>query len=105
MTQKNSNLQRWITGLVLAAALLAIIIFGSLEVLTILIALIISGGLWEYNRIVSVRLLKKKYRIIFALLYRELLSGRFQYWRRSSLSWSWALQLFMWKVTKRLSML
>ena len=52
MTQKNSNLQRWITGLVLAAALLAIIIFGSLEVLTILIALIISGGLWEYNRIV-----------------------------------------------------
>ncbi|NLN39108.1 MAG: phosphatidate cytidylyltransferase [Smithella sp.] len=52
MTHKNSNLQRWATGLVLAAALLAVIIFGSLEVLTVLIALVVTGGLWEYNRIV-----------------------------------------------------
>ena len=105
MTQKNSNLQRWITGLVLAAALLAIIIFGSLEVLTILIALIISGGLWEYNRIVfGTGFLKEKTTgIIFALL----IPGAFYLGDFQILAATLAFMvmgtfiIFMWKVTEK----
>jgi len=52
MVLKNSNLQRWLTGIVLAAALLLIIIAGSLEVLTVVITLVIIVGIWEYNSIV-----------------------------------------------------
>ena len=49
---KNSNLQRWLTGVILAAALLLVIVFGSLELLAAVIALCIIGGVWEYNSIV-----------------------------------------------------
>lgn len=49
---KNSFLARWITGIVLAAILLSIILLASLEILTLVIAVIIAGGLWEYNHIV-----------------------------------------------------
>lgn len=52
MATQNSNLQRWLTGLVLAAVLLLIIVMGSLVVLTAVITLVIVIGLWEYNGIV-----------------------------------------------------
>lgn len=52
MATKNSNLQRWMTGIVLAAALLLIIFLGSLELFTAAITLIIIVGIWEYNGIV-----------------------------------------------------
>ncbi|MHB8139465.1 MAG: phosphatidate cytidylyltransferase [Smithellaceae bacterium] len=52
MTTKNSNLQRWMTGIVLAVVLLLIIFLGSLELFTAAITLIIFVGIWEYNGIV-----------------------------------------------------
>ena len=52
MGTQNSNLQRWLTGLVLAAVLLLIIVMGSPVVLTAVITLVIVIGLWEYNGIV-----------------------------------------------------
>lgn len=52
MAIKNSNLQRWMTGLVLAAVLLLIILLGPLEVLALVITLVIVVGIWEYNSIV-----------------------------------------------------
>lgn len=70
MTNKNSNLQRWMTGLILAAALLCVIIFASIEFLTAVILLVIVGGVWEYNSIVfGAGFLKEKSTgIIFAIL-------------------------------------
>lgn len=69
MMKKNSNLQRWVTGLVLAAVLLCVIILGSLELLTAVIVLVIIGGVWEYNSIVfGAGFLKEKIEsIIFAI--------------------------------------
>ena len=52
MATQNSNLQRWLTGLVLVAVVLLIIIWGSPAVLTAVITLVIVIGLWEYNSIV-----------------------------------------------------
>lgn len=70
MTSKNSNLQRWVTGLVLAAVLLSVIILGSVELLTAVIVLVIVGGVWEYNSIVfGAGFLKEKIEsILFAIL-------------------------------------
>lgn len=70
MTSKNSNLQRWITGLVLAAVLMSVIILGSVEILTAVIVLVIVGGVWEYNSIVfGAGFLKEKIEsILFAIL-------------------------------------
>lgn len=70
MATKNSNVQRWLTGIVLAAALLLIIILGPVELLTAAIALFIVGGVWEYNSIVFGKgFLKEKIEsIIFAVL-------------------------------------
>jgi len=70
MTIKNSNLQRWATGLVLAAVLLAIIILGPPELLAAVIILFIVGGVWEYNGIVFGKgFVKEKVEsIIFAIL-------------------------------------
>lgn len=70
MAIKNSNLQRWLTGIVLAAALLSIIFFGDVELLTAAIALFVVGGVWEYNSIVFGKgFLKEKVEsIIFAIL-------------------------------------
>jgi len=67
---KNSNLQRWVTGIILAAVLLAIIILGPLELLAAVIILFIVGGVWEYNGIVFGKgFVKEKVEsIIFAIL-------------------------------------
>lgn len=67
---KNSNLQRWVTGITLAAVLLAIIILGPLELLAAVIILFIVGGVWEYNGIVFGKgFVKEKVEsIIFAIL-------------------------------------
>ena len=70
MTNKNSNLQRWVTGLILAAVILCVIFLGSVEFLTAMIVLVIVGGIWEYNSIVfGAGFLKEKIEsIIFAIL-------------------------------------
>lgn len=52
MATKNSNLQRWLTGIVLSVVLLLIIFLGSLEWFAAAIMLIIIIGMWEYNSIV-----------------------------------------------------
>lgn len=52
MAIKNSNLQRWLTGIILAAALLLIIFLGPLELLAIVVMLAIVVGVWEYTSIV-----------------------------------------------------
>jgi phosphatidate cytidylyltransferase len=52
MAIKNSNLQRWLTGIALGVILLLIIFLGSLELFAAAIMLIIIIGMWEYNSIV-----------------------------------------------------
>jgi phosphatidate cytidylyltransferase len=52
MAIKNSNLQRWLTGIVLAVAILLIIFLAPLELLTVVVALLIIVAVWEYNGIV-----------------------------------------------------
>ena len=47
MAIKNSNLQRWVTGIILAAILLAVIILGPVKLLTAVIILFVAGGVWE----------------------------------------------------------
>ncbi len=66
----NTLVKRWITGIVLLVAILAIIFLSSLEVLFVAIVLIILGGVWEFNNIVFGKgFLKEKVEIIiFALL-------------------------------------
>ena len=70
MAIKNSNLQRWLTGIVLAVAILLIIFLGSLELLAVVITLIIVVAIWEYNGIVfGPGFLKEKIEsLIFAIL-------------------------------------
>lgn len=70
MAIKNSNLQRWLTGVVLAAALLLIIIFGPLELLAAVIMLVTVIGIWEYNSIVfgHGHLKEKIESLVFAIL-------------------------------------
>jgi len=67
---KNSNLQRWLTGIVLAAAILLIILFGSLELVAVIITLAAGVGTWEYTSIVFGRgFLKEKIEsLVFAVL-------------------------------------
>ncbi len=52
MATQNSNLQRWLTGIVLAAVLLLVIFLAPPVVLAIVITLAILVGVWEYNGIV-----------------------------------------------------
>lgn len=70
MAIKNSNLQRWVTGIILAAILLAVIILGPVKLLTAVIILFVAGGVWEYNGIVFGKgFVKEKVEsIIFAIL-------------------------------------
>jgi phosphatidate cytidylyltransferase len=49
---KNSYLKRWLTGIVLAVVIVAVILFCSAEVLAVVITIFIFGGVWEYNNIV-----------------------------------------------------
>ena len=64
----NSYVKRWLTGILLAAVLLAVILFTSAEILAAIITIFIIGGVWEYNRIVFGKgFLKEKIEInIFA---------------------------------------
>jgi phosphatidate cytidylyltransferase len=48
----NSLMKRWLTGLILAAVIFAIIIYCPPVVLTAVIALFAAGGIWEYSSIV-----------------------------------------------------
>ncbi len=48
----NTFLTRWLTGLIFAAVIFAIIVFAPPVALVSLIALIAAGGIWEYNNIV-----------------------------------------------------
>lgn len=52
MAVKNSNLQRWLTGIVLAVAILLIIFLGPLELLAVVVTLLIIIAIWEYNGII-----------------------------------------------------
>lgn len=60
---------RWLTGLILAAVILLVIVIAPPFALTILIALVAAGGIWEYNNIVLGKgFVKEKLEgIIFAL--------------------------------------
>lgn len=66
----NTLVKRWVTGIVLLAAILAIIFLTSPEVLSVAIILVILGGVREFNNIVFGKgFLKEKIEIIiFALL-------------------------------------
>jgi phosphatidate cytidylyltransferase len=44
--------KRWLTGIILAAVILIIILIGSAEALAAVITIFIFGGVWEYNKIV-----------------------------------------------------
>ncbi len=70
MAIKNSNLQRWMTGIVLGVALLLLILWSSLELLTAVITLFIVVAIWEYNAIVFGRgfLKEKTESLILAVL-------------------------------------
>ncbi len=49
---ENVYTKRWVTGIILVAAILVIILLGSVEILAAAITLFIIGGVWEYNNIV-----------------------------------------------------
>lgn len=70
MAGKNSNLQRWVTGVPLAFAILLIILLGSVEVFATVITVIVVVGILEYNRIVfGPGFYKEKFEsVFFALL-------------------------------------
>jgi phosphatidate cytidylyltransferase len=48
----NSFVKRWLTGILLAAVLLVVIIFAPAVILAAIITVFIIGGVWEYNKIV-----------------------------------------------------
>lgn len=66
----NSFVKRWLTGILLAAVLLVVIIFAPAAILAAIITVFIIGGVWEYNRIVFGKgFLKEKIEIyIFAII-------------------------------------
>jgi phosphatidate cytidylyltransferase len=66
----NSYVKRWLTGILLAVVLLAVIILASPEIFTAIITIFIIGGVWEYNKIVFGKsFLKEKIEIyIFAII-------------------------------------
>jgi phosphatidate cytidylyltransferase len=62
--------KRWLTGVILAAVILVIILIGSTEALAAVITIFIFGGVWEYNKIVFGKgFIKEKVEgLIFAVL-------------------------------------
>lgn len=70
MAIQNSNLQRWLTGIILAIAILLVIFLGSVELLSAVIMLIAVIGIWEYNSIVfdQGHLKEKVESIVFAIV-------------------------------------
>lgn len=67
---ENVYAKRWITGIILAAVILAIILFGSVKALAVVITIFIIGGVWEYNNIVFGKgfFKEKMESLIFALV-------------------------------------
>lgn len=102
MATPNSNLQRWLTGLVLVAVLLLIIVWGSATVLTAVITLVIVIGLWEYNGIVfgpGHRAEKTESLIIAVLIPWVVLAGNTQ-WLAAVLTCATLMvfMVFLWQV-------
>jgi phosphatidate cytidylyltransferase len=50
--ENNSNIKRWLTGLILAPLLVVVILFGSEKLFAALVIVFILGGVWEYNHMV-----------------------------------------------------
>jgi phosphatidate cytidylyltransferase len=48
----NSIVKRWLTAILLLVVVLSAIVYASAEILTVIITVIIIGGVWEYNKIV-----------------------------------------------------
>ena len=48
----NSHVKRWITGIIAVPLLIAIILYGSFLLFSIVIVLLIAGGVFEYNSMV-----------------------------------------------------
>lgn len=66
----NSIVKRWLTAILLLVVLLSAIVYASAEILTVIITVIIIGGVWEYNRMVFGKgFLKEKIEMyIFAIV-------------------------------------
>ncbi len=66
----NSIVKRWVTAIFLLVVLLSAIVYASAEILTVIITVIIIGGVWEYNRMVFGKgFLKEKIEMyIFAII-------------------------------------
>ncbi|MFO7569647.1 MAG: phosphatidate cytidylyltransferase [Smithellaceae bacterium] len=104
MTAKNGYLQRWLTGVVLAAAILLIILFGSVEVLASVITIVSVVATWEYNNIVFGKgFFKEKFEsLFFAFLIPPIvLLGNFQI-INAALVFSFIIVfiVFLWRVTE-----
>lgn len=52
MSEINSHIKRWLTGIILAAILFMVILFGSEAIFAAIVTILIFGGVWEYNSIV-----------------------------------------------------
>ncbi len=104
MATQNSNLQRWLTGLALAAVLLLIIVMGSPVVLTAVVTLVILIGLSEYNGIMfgaGHRTEKIEGLIIAFLIPWAVLAGDTR-WIAAMLTFSTLIvfMVFLWQVRK-----
>jgi len=66
----NSIVKRWLTAILLLVVILSAIVYASAEILSVIITIIIIGGVWEYNRMVFGKgFLKEKIEInIFAIV-------------------------------------
>ncbi|HOG11990.1 MAG: phosphatidate cytidylyltransferase [Smithellaceae bacterium] len=104
MATHNSNLQRWMTGLALAAVLLLIIVMGSPVVLTAIVALVIVIGLWEYNGIVfgPGHRAEKTESLLFAFLIPWAVLAGDARWIAAILTFAMLIvfMVFLWQVRK-----
>lgn len=66
----NSIVKRWLTAILLLVVVLSAIVYASSEILSVIITVIIIGGVWEYNRMVFGKgFLKEKIEMyIFAIV-------------------------------------
>lgn len=104
MATQNSNLQRWMTGLALAAVVLLIIVMGSPVVLTAVITLVIVIGLWEYNGIVfgPGHRTEKTESLLFAVLIPWAVLAGDTRWIAAILTFAMLIvfMVFLWQVRK-----
>ena len=78
----NSNIKRWLTGLILAPIILILILFCSEAIFAALVIIFILRGVWEYNKMVFGNgFIKEKIEsLIFAIVIPLIvLSGNNQY--------------------------